>query len=103
MKFELPKFQRCAIPRVAPRFRDKVRPEEVRDGPVSECRVEGECDIQRQALASKFAEVLLVVLERCARLLERPCPIEEVELVELRSDDKGERRAQDRKPHRPLH
>ena len=74
----------------------------MRDGPVDERRVERESDIQRQALASKFAQVLPVVLERCARLLKRPGPIEEVELVDVRSDDKWERRAQDRKPHRPL-
>ena len=75
----------------------------MRDGPVDERRVEGECDIQRQALASKFAQVLPVVLERCARLLERPCTVKEVELIDLRGDDKWERRAQHREPHRPLY
>ena len=59
--------------------------EEIIDGQVS--------DIERHALASKFAEVLPIVLESCARFLERPCMIKEVELVEIRSDDIRERRA----------
>ena len=103
MKFKLPKFQRCAIPSFTPRFRYKVRAEVMRDGSVYERRVERECDIQRHALASKFAQVLPVVLERCARRLERPFAIKEVELVDLRGDDKWECRAKDRETHGPLH
>ena len=40
LKFELPELHRCVVPRFTPRFRDKVRPEEVRDGPIDVCRME---------------------------------------------------------------